>query len=245
MKKPPFVNGEIYHVFNRGVEKRKIFQDDSDRFRFIHDLFEFNDTEPVLNINYRFNKNKKSMGKSMEVQPPYIRRGMPRELTVEILAFCLMTNHFHLLVRQRIDKGIVNFMQKLGTGYTMYFNQKHQRVGPLFQGRFKAVLVNKDSHFVHLPYYIHLNPLETIMPNWKEEGVTDFNRAVNFLESYRWSSYLDYIGKKNFPSLTQRDFLLEFFGSCINYKQKTTEWLKQFKAESFEEIKNDNPFLAF
>ena len=174
MKKPSFINNGIYHIYNRGVEKRKVFLDDQDHFRFIHDLFEFNDEAPALNTYYRLpylqsyevQLQKTRLQKIGATNKAAGRR--QRKLLVEILAFCLMPNHYHLLIRQRIDKGAVNFMQKLGTGYTNYFNKRYERVGSLFQGRFKAVLINKESHFIHLPYYIHLNPLDLEMPQWRE-----------------------------------------------------------------------------
>lgn len=154
MKKPQFIENEIYHIYNRGVEKRNIFTEDKDYFRFVHDLFEFNDENPASNMTYYFNP------KSMEVQPPYLKKEKnPRKLLVEILVFCLMPNHFHLLLRQKQKNGIVKFMQKLGTGYTMYFNKKNERVGGLFQERFKAVVVKDEEHFIHLPFYIHTNPI--------------------------------------------------------------------------------------
>ena len=131
--------------------------DDKDRFRFIHDLFEFNDQDSVLNVAYYFNP------KSMEVEHQYFeKQRKPRKLLVEILIFALMPNHFHLLLKQKRGGGIVKFMQKLGTGYTNYFNKKYKRVGGLFQGRFKAVLVSEEAHFIHLPFYIHTNPLDLI-----------------------------------------------------------------------------------
>jgi putative transposase len=175
----------------------------------------------------------------MEVEPQYIKKGKrePRKILVEILAFCLMPNHYHLLLRQKRENGIVNFMQKLGTGYTMYFNQKYNRVGGLLQGRFKAVIVNKEEYFIHLPYYIHLNPLDLIMSKWQEGRIKNFNKAIKFLENYRWSSYLDYIGKKNFPSVTQRGFLLEFFGGEKEYRKATKKWLKEIDLEKIGEIR--------
>ena len=126
-------------------------------------------------------------------------------------------------------------MQKLGTGYAGYFNKKYDRVGGLFQGRFKAVLINQDSHFIHLPYYIHLNPLDLI--NYGGSTSIVWQKEMEFLENYRWSSFLDYIGKNNFPSVTQRDFLLEFFGGEKRYKEETIKWLKE-KKENSEKIKD-------
>lgn len=232
MKKPPFVENEIYHIYNRGVEKRPIFMSDKDRFRFIHDLYELNDKNAVINTIYYFNPQ------NIEVEPRYLRQikkqkqhestqNKSRELLVEILAFVLMPNHFHLLVRQKKENGVVKFMQKLGTGYTMYFNKKHERVGGLFQGRFKAVLVKQDAHFIHLPYYIHTNPLDLVSKHPLDEvQPRQVEEEINFLENYRWSSFMDYIGKKNFPSVTSREFLLDFFGGPEEYKKSTYEWIK-------------------
>lgn len=227
MKKPVFVNERIYHIYNRGVEKRTIFIDDADRFRFIHDLFEFNDILPASNVQYHFTK-------LLEVEPPIVHK--PRKLLVEVLAFCLMPNHYHLIARQRAQNGLVNFMQKMGTGYTMYFNQKYDRVGPLFQGRFKAVALDNESQLTYLPFYVHLNPLDLALPTWKEREIKDYQKAMRFLEKYRWSSFLDYIGKKNFPSVTSRNFFLEFFGGSENYQKETLQYLKHLDLEIIGDI---------
>ncbi len=221
MLKPKFLKNEIYHIYNRGVEKRKIFLDDKDYFRFIHDLFEFNDENPVLNVGYYFNSERSKNNKR------------PRNLLVEILIFTLMPNHFHLLLRQKKENGIVKFMQKLGTGYTMHFNQKYKRVGGLFQGRFKAALISENSHFLYIPHYIHLNPLELI---YGGSTSIDWKKAMNFLEKYKWSSFLDYIGKRNFPSVTSREFLLSFLGGEENYRETTKEYLKEKRNNDIKNI---------
>ena len=228
MKKPNFVNNTIYHIYNRGVEKRNIFGDGKDHLRFIHDLFEFNDVRPAFNFNYYLNKQ------SIEVEPRYIKK--PRKLLVEILAFCLMPNHYHLLLRQRLENGIIAFMQKFGTGYTMYFNQKYNRVGSLFQGRFKAVLVNQNSHLLYLSHYIHLNPLDLVMPDWREKEIKNYQKAIKFLENYRWSSFPDYIGIKNFPSVTQRGLILELFDGQKEYKNAIEHYLKELELETIENL---------
>jgi len=121
-------------------------------------------------------------------------------------------------------------MQKLGTGYTMYFNTKYDRVGSLFQGRFKAVLLEKDAHFLYLPNYIHFNSLD-LMPN---RGSASVEEKMRFLENYKWSSFPDYIGKKNFPSVTQRGFLAETLGDKARYRKEVKNWLKE--DGNFEDI---------
>ncbi len=122
MRKIQFVNNQFYHVFNRGVEKRKIFLDEKDYLRFIHDLYELNNVGAVLNVNFRFQK----------YGGPASIEDKPRERLVDIVSFCLMPNHFHFILKQVSDNGIARFMQKIGTAYAMYFNQKYKRSGVLF-----------------------------------------------------------------------------------------------------------------
>ncbi|XOB41493.1 MAG: transposase [Candidatus Nealsonbacteria bacterium] len=171
---------------------------------------------------------------SIDFVNQYIKK--PRKLIVEILAFCLMPNHFHLLLRQREEGGLTKFMRKIGVGYANYFNQKYKRSGTLFQGRYKLVLVNSELHFVHLPYYIHFNPLDLTMPEWRKGEIQNYQKAVEILNSFRWSSHLDYIGKKNFPSVTQREFLLKIFGGAENYKDNVKNWLKEMELEKIKKI---------
>ena len=228
MQKPQFVENQIYHIYNRGVEKRDIFLDDKDYLRFIHDLFEFNDRDPAFNVAYYFNS------KSKEVKSQYLgKERKPRKLLVEILLFTLMPNHFHLLLKQKQENGIVKFMQKLGTGYTNYFNKKYDRVGGLSQGRFKAVLINEEAHLIHIPFYFHTNPIDLI---YGSSTSIDWRGQIEFLENYRWSSFLDYIGKKNFPSVTSRKFLLEFWGGEKEYRKETEKWLRE-RDKNIDKIK--------
>jgi len=198
--------------------------DDEDRFRFVHDLFEFNDVKPSPNLNeILFNKKMKNM----EVGLPSIKKE-PRKVLVEILAFCMMDNHYHLIVRQKLENGITEFMRKLGTGYTNYFNQKYERTGALFQGRFKSVCIKNDSHLIYLPIYVHLNPLDFKFHEWREKKIKNYIDAIKFLDSYRWSSYLDYVGQKNFPSLISKDFILSKAGNEEKFKKEIIYWLKNF-----------------
>ncbi|MBI4991796.1 MAG: transposase [Candidatus Harrisonbacteria bacterium] len=227
--KRKIITGGVYHVLNRGVDKRKIFLDDQDYFRFIHDLFEFNDEQPINNGTYYFQNQSKVIAR------PYIgdKERRPRKLLVEILVFSLMPNHYHLLLRPKIEDGITKFMKRLNMGYARYFNEKYKRSGALFEGRYKSVAVIDEAHFIHLPYYIHFNPLDLIAPEWRERNLKNYKKVITFLESYRWSSHLDYIGKKNFPSVTQREFLLEFFGGNKEYESKINNWLEELDLSNF------------
>jgi len=219
----------LYHILSRGVDKRKIFLDDEDYLRGIHDLFEFNDVAPVNNLTYFFRKGPKDVGR------PYIEREA-RKLLVKIHVFCLMPNHYHLFLSAVVENGIPLFMKKFNGGYAKYFNEKYERKGTLFEGRYKRVIIKNEAHFIHLPYYIHLNALDLITPEWRERKLNNFAKAMKFLNSYRWSSHLDYAGEKNFPSVTQRDFLLEFFGGHEQYKRDITEWLKDLSLEDKRDL---------
>lgn len=222
LRKNNLVSNEIYHIYNRGVDKRNIFLDDEDRFRFIHDLFEFNDSNPAINLAaYMFNQKNKEVGL------PNIHR-VAKENIVEILAYCMMDNHFHLIVRQKKENGITLFMRKLGTGYTNYFNKKYDRSGSLFQGKFKSVHLNNNSHFMYLPIYVHLNPLDFEFPGWREKKIQNYQKVIDFLDNYKWSSYMDYTGQKNFPSIINKDFLLSRLGNELKQKQEIIDWIKNF-----------------
>ncbi|MEK7541383.1 MAG: transposase [Patescibacteria group bacterium] len=211
------------------MDKRRTFMQTRDYLRFVHDIFEFNDTHPASNVNYYFG------AKPSAILLPHRE---PRELLVEVLCFCLMPNHYHFLLRQRQNHGISEFMRKIGTGYTNYFNEKYDRSGALFQGKFKAIRITAHAHLLYLPHYIHLNPLDLIMPEWREQNITNAKKALRFLASYRWSSYADFIGKRNFPSLTQRDFLHSIYGSrtSINYKKDFEAWVRHLDLDAVKDV---------
>jgi len=216
--RPQFVNGEIYHIVTRGVEKRTIFLDSNDYYRGIFSLFEFNDTKPVkIRERRRARLYHKKIG-----QEQFCAK---RDFLVEIMAFCLMPNHIHLLLRQLKEKGISKFIGKFGAGYATYFNKKYQRVGHLFQGRFRAVRIKTDDQLKNAFVYIHTNPTELLEPGWKE-GIKNPEKVIKFLENYKWSSYQDYIGKKNFPSLTNREFLMKIMGGEEDCKNFVNHWIR-------------------
>ena len=137
-----------------------------------------------------------------------------------------MPNHFHLLVRELEDGGISKFMQKITTGYTMYFNKRSDRNGALFQGRFKATHVADDRYLRYLISYIHLNPVKLIEPKWKETGIANQVHAERYLETYTASSYPDYLGKKRAEGMIlTKEALPEYFSSGSDFKTFVTEWL--------------------
>ncbi len=234
-KNPQFETGEIYHVFNRGVEKRNIYMEENDCFRFTYSLYECNDRNAVImrdRIGQRIKRKKQKnvKGDTFDI----FGKEREREFLVEVLAFTLMPNHYHLIVRQVVDDGISLFMKKLGNAYVGYFNDKYKRrgMGSLFQGPFKAAHVKTDEQFIYLVWYVFANPLDLFCESWKKEGIKNTKEAVEFLEAYKWSSYPDSIGKKNFPSVTNREVLINNFDSVNDIKSFVEERI-------FEESKRD------
>ena len=223
--RPQFVNGEIYHVVTRGVEKRPIFSDEPDYYRAIFSLFEFNDKKHVIMRDRRRDRlYHKKIGQE--------QFSATREMLVEILTFCFMPNHIHLLLKQLKNNGVTDFMRKVGTGYAGYFNRKYNRKGHVFQNRFLAVLIKDDNQLKIVFTYVHANPISLIEPNWKEVGIKESEKTIGFLENYKWSSYQDYIGKKNFPSVTERKFLSEIMDKeqgCKNFIENWIEYKKEIK----------------
>ena len=194
---------EIYHAYNRGSDKRAVVLDDEDRVRFLHDLFVFNDKNATPNYILASRKEER-----------------PRAVLVRIHAFCLMNNHYHLLLSPARENGIPEFMKKLNMGYAKYFNKKYDRSGTLWQGTYKKKLIKRDAHFLYIPYYIHLNALDYSHPEWREGKVKDVSKALEALRAYRWSSHLDYLGEKNFPSITEREFLAGTIGTKERYEKE-------------------------
>lgn len=224
MKKETIVLNEFYHTYNRGVEKRNIFLVGEEYIRGVHDIYEFNDENAVLNVKYRLNQTK-IYGDRISIERK------PRKILVDLMCWCLMPNHYHFFSRSKIKDGLSKFHQKFGIGFTGYINLKYKRNGVLFQGKHKRVRVTNNTQASHLVCYIHSNPLELWKPDWKEKKLTtlELQNALRFLEKYRWSSHLDYLGIKNFPSLISTEFLLKFFKGPVNYKKFFINWLKQYE----------------
>lgn len=223
MNERSHVTNEIYHVYNRGVDKRDVYSSSGDYSYFIHLLYEFNNAKKANNTKRNLDAlNKDGRGSTSTI------KNNGRECFVDILAFCLMPNHYHLLVKQRQDDGVAKFMQKIGTGYTMYFNEKYSRSGSLFQGRYKSVHVCGDSQLLYIPHYIHLNPLSLT-------NNEDHTSGNTFLEQYKWSSYKDYLGEKNFPSLIKKSLILDMFGGSEKYIADIKKFISNKLTENIED----------
>jgi putative transposase len=221
-----FSEGEYYHVYNRGTEKRTIFLDEKDHRRFLQCLHYLN--------NKHFVPQRADFA-----SPDFLFRqptGNERSPLVELLSWCLMPNHFHLLLTPLSEGGVSRFMLRVLTSYSKYFNVKYDRSGRLFEGTFKAKHVDKDEYLNHVSRYIHLNPLKLKIPNWQNGGAADIRTAVRFLEEeYKWSSFRDYIGQGVFPELVMSDRLIVDVGGREEYREFVYEWLQDGVPEGYRE----------
>lgn len=180
MRKEPIVTGEYYHIYNRGVDKRDIFNDLKDLERFKESIKQFNQIEGIGSLEM-LNKSVRALDSHFKLKS---------EPLVAIVAFCINPNHFHFMLKQLVDGGIAKFMQKILGGYTYYFNQKHQRSGSLFQGTFKSKLVQSDEYLRKIFAYTNKNYAVHNIPKSKlsfifasdleyESGLFDFVSKID------------------------------------------------------------------
>jgi len=202
-----YAENSFYHMYNRGVEKRDIYIDKQDHKVFLGYLKQYLSPPP----------DPKTLLKDIDVQGRTFK-GVSRQPNnyhqqIELTAFCLMPNHFHLLVRQTPSNAINRLMQSILTRYTMFFNKKYDRVGSLFQGKYKAVLVGEENYLLHLTRYIHLNPQ---------------NQFPNLTDSY--SSYANYLGLHHAPWVNPQP-ILDYFNQATLPIVKQINTYKAFVEE--------------
>lgn len=196
MRKKPLTNGEYYHIYNRGVEKRKVFLCNKDYSRFLESVKEFNSTKPIYSL-YLHNQLKRK---------GVVDVGRLQKL-VEIICYCLNPNHFHFILKQMADNGISEFMKRLGGGYTKYFNYQYKRSGVLFQGKFKSARIKTNAHLLYLSAYVNRNY---------------FIHGYGNDSNWPYSSLLDYIGKRN-SKICDKDVILDKFKGKKDYQKFAQE----------------------
>ncbi len=212
-----FAEGEYYHVYNRGVDKRSITEDWKDSQRFMQSIIEFNTVKPIGSIYSNSFKNNKTLRS-------------PTPKLVDIIAYCLNPNHYHILLTPLAEKGIEKFMQKFGTGFTNYFNEKHGRSGALFQGRFKSSHINSNEYLLHVASYINLND--------KVHQLTD---PASKLVRSSWGEYVVDKSKRN---LCNKYVVLEQFSSLKSYEKYAFESLKYTLEKRYDDGELSTDLLA-
>lgn len=190
MRKVQFTNGEYYHIYNRGVDKRQIFLNEGDYSKFFKNLKEFN--------NKSYYEERKREPKELSS----FLAGLDK--VVEIIAYTLAPNHFHLILKQLIENGISNFMHKVGTSFTNYFNKKYKRSGSLFQGPYKIIHIENDEYFLWLSGYVN--------------GNIEIHQIAD-AENYRWSSFKGFLGEEKDCLLGDVGVILSQFKNPQNYKK--------------------------
>lgn len=215
-RKTSFANGELYHIYNRGVDKRIIFTDGHDIRRFLKSMIEFNTVEPVGSL---YENSFRQLGGFTAKLP---------EKLVNIIAYCLNQNHYHLILEQRVDGGISEFMKRIG-GYTWYFNNKYKRSGSLFQGVFKDVHIDSNEYLLHVSAYVNLN--DRVHQLGGETA-----KLKESLSS--WKEYTD----EGVKRICEKDIVLEQFGNIDEYKEFALSSLESIKQKK-EELKDFDRFM--
>lgn len=207
VRKVQFANGEFYHIYNRGTDKRPIFSDTTDLIRFIQSMQEFNSLNPIGSI-YEHCRVRNQFGSKASKSEK--KNKNKNEILVNIVAYCLNPNHYHFILQQVLDKGIEKFMQRLGTGYTKYFNNKEDRSGSLFEGKFQSVHIDSNEYLLHVSVYVNLN-----------DCVHDFgSKASKYPEMTTIksiSSWNEYMGKTD-NRLCEKGNILDQFKNKKEYQ---------------------------
>lgn len=217
-RKLSFAPGEYYHLYNRGFDKRQTFLDRRDYLRFLASLYMGNSKTAYHPSDWGGRRIEKVFD-SLNINS--------KDRLVDIGAYCLMPNHFHLLVRERKLEGISKVMHKLQTGYSMYFNKKNQRTGGLFEGTFKARHVEDDNYLHYLFAYIHLNPIKIHNPvDWENKIIKNKDKAKSFLASYDYSSFHHYVGDpRAHNKILSDDAFPEYFEEKKDFEHFLDQWI--------------------
>jgi len=202
MRTTIFAPSEYYHLYNRGAEKKNIFCDKQDYVRFMFLMFYFQSPTPINNTAWYTRSFLKTGLFRLQAQK---LNEILKSRYIELTAFTLMPNHFHLLVQNLEDSAVSVYMQRVLTAYSKYFNAKYKATGHLFQGPFGAVHVKKNEQLLHLSAYIHKNP-------------KDLHDHKDGYDKYQWSSYQDYLSFNRWDKLLKTDMLQKQFASQSAYK---------------------------
>lgn len=203
---------EFYHLYNRGNNKREIFHDKEDYFRFMALMFACNQVDSFKIDN--LNKTQSIYSLNLENK------------IVSIGSYVLMPNHYHILIREKESGGISKFMQKLNTAYVMYYNKKYKKTGSLFEGRFKSKHLDNENYLKYIFSYIHLNPVKLIDKQWKEKGIQSISKTLIFLSSYQYSSYLDYMYSSRIQNkILNTEYFPDYFKNKKVFKNEIFMWI--------------------
>lgn len=238
MRVEPFTIGDYIHVYNRGNRKTEIVRCENDKWRFMQALRFFNDSHSSVNLLRQISLLKSDFNRQCE---SVFEMGWPpnwpeKDPLVKILCYCLVPNHFHLLLKEIKEGGVSKFMQKLGVGYTNYFNLKHQEVGRVFQGAYKGRAIKNQIHLEYLSVYIQVINVLELFPGGLEKAFENIDEALRFAEQYPFSSFRDMMGIRK-SLIIDKDILGEIFPTPEDYKKFTRDVLEGRKYEILDTLK--------
>lgn len=200
MRRVIFAADEIYHVFNRSIEQKPIFTNKREYSRAIIALDFYRFQNPSLRLS------KVLLLEKEKREEFFLKLKQKGKKLVEIVSYCLMPNHFHFLLKQKVNGGISKFVSQFSNSYTRYFNTRRKRIGPLFQGIFKAVRIENDEQLVHVSRYIHLNPVVSFVIKEKD------------LDVHPWSSLPEFLGNQG-RGICDKRIVLDLFSSKEKYRE--------------------------
>lgn len=196
-----------YHILNRAVDGKEIFIREEDCYRFIFQMYAANIGKPALNLRRKdVIKCAQAILEGEEISSNFIIEEHPP--LVGILSFALIISHYHFNLVPIVDGGVSKYMQRLNIGFAKYYNLKHGRRGTLFESRYKSIVIQSDFQLDAVTRYINIiNPIDVHRSGWREEGLNDYKKAFDFLDSYQFSSFPDIFGKRSSGVLASEKFL--------------------------------------
>lgn len=212
-RKTPFVNNEYYHLYNRGVDKREVFSVNNDFLHFLDGLKEFNRLEPIGSLY----ENSFRKGKDIPL-------GSKASKLVDIIAYCINPNHFHLILKQNLDRGIEKFMQRLGTSYTKYFNNKNKRTGSLFQDKFKSKHIDSNEYLLYLSAYVNLNN--------KIHDIPENKMSISSIKEYQ----------ENIAGICTKNVILDQYNNNYEYITTINDSLQELTRQKVEKRELEQEF---
>jgi len=220
-----FEKDQPFHIISRAVDERKIFVEESDCYRFIFQMYAANLGKPNFNLHRANVINvAKSLLNGYEISDDLITS--EHDPLVYILDFCLNVTHYHFYLLPAYKDSVPLFIKKLNGGFAKYFNLKHNRKGPLFISRYKSIPIDTDFQSDAVSRYVSVtNPLDMHQPGWRENGLVDIEKALRFLEDYKFSSFPDKIGRRQSKILAAKEILYKY--GIENYNNFVKEFLKQ------------------
>lgn len=220
-RKDLLANNEYYHIFSRSIAKYIIFNNEQEYSRIL-DLI---NVLHYKNFDYQYSQfSRMDIDKQNRI---IIKLKIQNNTFVDIIAYCIMPTHIHLILKQNIDGGITKYIGKVLNSYSKYFNTKHNRTGPLWSARFKNILINDDEQLLHLTRYIHLNPCSA--------------ELVDAPENWNYSSYNEFLDKTQYKICNYKNILninpdeyKKFIDDRKNFQQQLSQ-IKHLLIENYSD----------